>query len=1046
MKPTHLIMSAFGPFGGEVSLPFQELGTSGLFLISGDTGAGKTTIFDAISFALFGNASGENRSNDAFRSDYATGDTKTYVTLSFLHRDKEYTITRNPTYQRAKKVGDGTTEEKANATLWLPDGNVITGSSTVTQKVNELLGVDWSQFKQISMIAQGEFMKLLTADSKERGPIFRKVFGTSIYDQVQRKLKSMATELGNQCKTIDKSILQYLEGILCDENNVNYERIADFKKDKEKDIHQTAVIMELLSSILEEDRKQYRELQAENATLNEAITRVVKRYQEALQVNQIFEELEATKINKAKLIERSSEMLNIEERIRLAQKALYSVKPSHDHYLRVQAELCKLEEIISRQTIEEQELVKKRTLLEEQKKKTTAHPEAMERLSNAMTKITEEILKLEQIQELNGQRKRALEEVKQLEEKQVLSLKRKEELQQKQEEAILAGRQYTELQSQLFEIKEEKSKLVQLGKQLKELQNEGNELKVSQAELKKLEDIYTKKEQAYRTSYQEYQEAEILYYRGQAGLLAKKLNENEPCPVCGSLDHPKKAEHLEGILSEEQLGELKKQLEDKQQQLTEALSNYKQQDSKVRYLMDSIAVKAEDVFQREIEPKQIKEEVLQAMADGKTRYEANQNLMMKVTKDLAEKEEVKERLNSILREQKALEEILESGQVKIQTAKSIITSKEATLMALQDGLQTTSVEEAKLEFTKKKAAYDALHQERKEAEDAYTACDNEWIRVSSILKNNKEKQAQQVEIQQEAKKDLDECLKKASFATIEEFQSVLIKEEELEELIKELTEYQKSFQSITERLKHLESATKDKSVVEVTSILQEQEQLQEQRKQIEVQMQGVYYRIQNNDNIYNNAQKRYKEQEQIRSQYLQLNDLANTANGELRGKAKIPFEQYVQAFYFNHVIAEANKRLYKMTNSQYELRRKEDASNYRVVSGLELEVMDYYTGKTRSVKSLSGGESFKASLSLALGLSDVIQSFAGGIELDTMFIDEGFGSLDSNSLDQAIETLVSLSTGNRLVGIISHVSELKERIEKQVLLTKSMEGSKIKIK
>lgn len=192
--------------------------------------------------------------------------------------------------------------------------------------------------------------------------------------------------------------------------------------------------------------------------------------------------------------------------------------------------------------------------------------------------------------------------------------------------------------------------------------------------------------------------------------------------------------------------------------------------------------------------------------------------------------------------------------------------------------------------------------------------------------------------------------------------------------------------------------------------------------------------------------KRYREQEEVRAAYLQVNDLANTANGELRGKAKLPFEQYVQAFYFNQVIAEANKRLYKMTNSQYELRRKEDASNYRVVSGLELEVMDYYTGKTRAVTSLSGGESFKASLSLALGLSDVIQSYAGGIELDTMFIDEGFGSLDSNSLDQAIETLVSLSNGNRLVGIISHVSELKERIEKQLLLKKSMEGCTIKIK
>lgn len=1045
MKPIELTMSAFGPFGDEVNVPFHELGTHGLFLISGDTGAGKTTIFDAISFALFGNASGENRTSDSFRSDYAKGDIKTFVTLTFLHKGKEYKITRNPTYQRPKKVGEGTTEEKANATLYLPDGNVVTGASTVTSKVIELLGVDWAQFKQIAMIAQGEFMKLLTADSKERGPILRKVFGTSIYDQVQRKVKSMAIELGNQCKTIDKSIVQYLEGILCDENNSNYERITSFKEAKDKDIHQTSIIMELLVSILEEDKQQYEKLIEEKGQLNEVITKLIKEYQDAVQVNRFLDEIEEVKEQQNILLKRSSEISEKEQKIQLAKKALYTVKPSYDNLQRVLVELNQLEKIISDQQIKEQELDKKHALLKEAKEKTEDYPEQMRELSIAITKLQEEVTKWEQSIVLTKQLSEAKNNIVLLEKNEVQLLMRKEQLQKEQTEAMEAGKEYQRLQTKLFEIKEEKSRLEQFLKQLKSIYEEMKVIENEESRQKELDEIYSKKEAEYSKLYKSFHEAELLYYRGQAGILATQLSENEPCPVCGSLHHPKKAIQLEGILSKDKLEEFKAEVEKTNQELAECLGECRQQRNKITYLLEKVESSLDEILPNHTKENS-KELVIQAFNEYKSQYGQVINSMSEVVEDLKVKEKAQENLSNIVNELKLLEERIQTDKEKVQGVRSIITSKEASLEMIQNDLQTKSLEEAKDAYQRKQMSYSHMQKERNDAVEAFTACDNEWIRLNSVLKENIKKQIELSNRQKESEQSFHISLEKASFQSINDFQAVLMSEEEIETLTEEVVNYQRSCQSIIERLNYLENVTKDKSKIDVSSYLKEQEKLQEKRKQCDDKIQKIYYRIQNNEAIYNNTMKRYKEQEQVRASYLQVNDLANTANGELRGKAKLPFEQYVQAFYFNQVIAEANKRLYHMTNSQYELRRKEDASNYRVVSGLELEVMDYYTGKTRSVMSLSGGESFKASLSLALGLSDVIQSFAGGIELDTMFIDEGFGSLDGNSLDQAIETLISLSHGNRLVGIISHVSELKERIEKQILLTKSMEGSKIKVK
>lgn len=1045
MKPIQLIISAFGPFAGEINIPFDKMGGSGLFLISGDTGAGKTTIFDAISFALFGNASGENRTSDAFRSDYADRETKTYVTLSFLHKGNEYTITRNPAYTRAKKVGDGTTEEKANATLYLPDGGIVTGSNLVTAKVNEILGVDWAQFKQIAMIAQGEFLQLLTADSKERGPIFRKVFGTQIYEQMQKKLKGMSIDLGNQCKALDSSILQYLSGIQCEEQSIHYERLGSFLMSGTKDIHQTGVIIELLTSLLSEDKEIYRKKSEEKQRLDEAIADCAAKYQEALQINQMFEELKTATEKKRELDEKQTEMIQCEEQMQRSKKALYSVKPSYDAFLRIREELYRLNENKRLQEKNAEVLKEQLTFRKEEAEQTESYPERMNELTLRINRLKEEIDRYDRINRLQTEKKAMQQQMDLLSDQERENHRYEDKLKKQQEEAVEAGKECMILQKQIFDAREKAGTLDQRKKLLSEAEKKLEEIRKEEQELQLLTAEYEKREEEYRTWQLKAQEEELTYFRGQAGILAKHLKEDQPCPVCGSLHHPMKAEEPTGMISEEELKVLKDKVAGLQSRLTDVSLNIRQHNSKLSLLQEDVINSGKELFEETLTLLQLKDNIRESSKETEDMLLKVRNEWKEYTVLFESRNELQNRQKDIALELQKLEAKEKEIKEKLTIATSALASQDALLISTREGLHTMSQADAKEQLAKAETEYEQLGRKRKEALEAYNECENRLIAMNAAIEENQRMQTEKQELLASNKQTLDECLRKASFDGIEEFTKSLITEDELSQMEEKITLYHRNCQSIRERMEHLEAATKDKEEKDLSILMQLQEKQKEERTHCEDEVKKVYFRIEKNQEIYQNVNRRMKEQETLRNRYLQVNDLANTANGELKGKAKLPFEQYVQAFYFNHVVEEANKRLHKMTNGQYELRRKEDASDFRTVSGLELEVMDYYTGKTRSVKSLSGGESFKASLSLALGLSDVIQSYAGGIELDTMFIDEGFGSLDSNSLDQAIETLVSLSTGNRLVGIISHVSELKERIERQILLTRSMKGSTLQL-
>lgn len=1043
MKPLKLVMSAFGPFSKVVEIEFDQFGTSGLFLVTGDTGSGKTTIFDAISFALFGNASGENRTSDCFRSDFAGGEDKTYVELTFLQKGKTYQITRNPMYKRNKISGSGTTEEKANATLILPDTTVISGNTKVTESVTELLGIDWKQYKQIAMIAQGEFLQLLTANSNERGIIFRKVFGTQIYEEIQKKLKMMSNELKYKCEDLDKSILQFLNGILCDPESVHYNVISEWKY--KPDIHQVQKMMELLVLLLGSDQSKYKEESQKNQLLSEKMKEKAAEYMAAESANQSFAKLRLARGEQEKLLWLSEEMKQKEAKLLLAKKALYTVKPIEDIYLQVKKDVTELSGDIEKQSVQANKLEEELKRYAELLKEKEASKPRINELTVMISRQEAELVKYEAKASLEQEQKglndhaRKLEKLlEQLTNQRGLLSQEQKEKQTELEKDKNADCELLECQSLITQRTDGINKLNQFFEEYAVLDKENKTLLLYQKEFQQAEYLYHEKNRAY-------QDMEARFLREQAGIMALSLQEGIPCPVCGSTKHPAKAVPTQGAPSEQQLKQDKQQLEKVHKQMTDTSSKCQSQLTRVELLQKQLQKSASEQLTdsniASLETIHLKlQEKLQIEKLSLIELQAKEK---EIQSSIQKKLRCEKRLLEIAEEISQKDEQIAANKEEMTTASNQISSLEGKLAAYKaDLLFATKIEaEAALKTDRKECS--DLQEELQKTETAYQNCDTNLGNVKAVLADNQLKYTKKENELLAAEKEWMDKLYRCGFGEPGDYKKALLQEEELERQVSKLDTYRKNCEQVSQQIEQLLTDTKEQEEKNLSVILADQEELDHQKRASEEAMQNIYSRLKTNSEIRDQVNEKYKEQEKMRQEYITVSDLSKTANGELSGKAKIAFEQYVQAFYFNSVISEANKRLYKMTNSQYILLRKEDASNLKSSCGLELEVMDYYTGKPRSIKSLSGGESFKAALSMALGLSDVIQSFAGGIEVDAMFIDEGFGSLDSNSLEQAIETLNTLTMGNRFVGIISHVSELKERIDKKIVITKSIDGSRL---
>lgn len=887
MKPLKIKISAFGPYKNCIDIDFEKLGESGIFLITGDTGAGKTTIFDSISFALFGEVSGSNRPVPSVRSDFADNDTETFVELEFTHKNKKYKIRRNPAYERTKKRGEGTTKTSADASLEYDD-KVISGTKNVDIKIEEILGINSKQFKQISMLAQGEFLKILFAESKDRTEIFRRIFDTDIYNQIAKRLA-------------DKT------------------RIAKAELEQLKD---------------------YFAINSSNIVWKDGIQSVQPKDVNELFIQEILEKLQQEiKINSEQFEKCQEQISKQSDENSKMEKEITAQKDKNDKIDRCQ-KLQEEQKVLQ----EKQEDIKQKEIL-------------IQKSQEIINKILPKEDKKKELEKEILQKQKVLQDIS---EKIELGKKKKEKFKQ-----ILELIEIIKVQFQKYsELKDGKTELEDKIKKLQVIIKEQENKKIASENAQKLEAEWEKLST-------EVLEKEKEFFREQAGILAEKLKENEPCPVCGSLHHPNLAIKSTSVLTKEELDNLKEKEEKSRKTLTDATNKVTEINSKIETLIKEFGEKP-DVELYNKKYAEISEELEKAY------NQLNDNYKKIMLKDI----------------------VIESFEYDIFKEK--ITNK--------------------------------ISKEREE-----------FLKLQTQQEENKKQIDELLQKKEKAQNDYQNTLKELGFENEEQYKKSVLNNLQIEIFSKEIEKYKTDVTINATKLEEIQKEIKGFEKVDLTAKIQEfnnkKQELENMRKQ-----QMEYHRIfENNNRILVDLQTNSKKLDSKIKEFTMVEDLSKIANGTVYGKRRIEFEQFVQASYFDMVIIEANKRLLKMTDNRFLLVRKESSERVSDKIGLELEVIDNYNGKRRDVKSLSGGEAFKAALSLALGLSDVIQSYSGGIVVDTMFIDEGFGSLDTESREQAINTLNQLTDNHKLIGIISHVTELKERIDKKIIVTKSTEGSKITI-
>ncbi len=891
MKPLNLKISAFGPYKNEIEIDFKKLGNSGIFLITGDTGAGKTTIFDAISYALFGEVSGSNRQISSLRSDFANDETETFVELEFNHKNKIYKIRRNPPYEKAKKRGEGTTKKTADASIEFDD-TIISGTKNVDSKIEEILGINAKQFKQIAMLAQGEFLKILFAESKDRTEIFRRIFDTDIYNQISKKLVEKTK--------ITRAELEQLKSIFTiNASNIIWE--DEHLKEPIKEINEL-IIDEILNKLQEEVQK--------NKKAYNSSDKEIKKQEK--QISKLEEEIRIQD-DKNKQIDLQNELL-VQKRELEEKKD--EIKEKENLILKIQNIINKVLPIEKRLKEVKNEILQKQELFKS---------------------LEQNIIKGEEEEKASKNTIEILDKIK------------------------IILQKYNELLSQKVEYENNIKKVNEVFKQIENKKHLEENCKKLEADWENIKKYLSEKE--------------IEFFREQAGILAENLKENQPCPVCGSTHHPNLAQKTESVLSKEKLDELRKIEETSHNVFTDAINKVTEVNSKIDILKSD--------FEKDIEIEAYQKEL-------KEKFDKNE-------KDINEK------------------------YLEINNYYNQITGKNIKID----------------EFDYDKFKDDVTNKIANKRE--------QLLKNKTLLEEN-QKYLVELENKQIAEnKQYEEALKNLGFENEEEYKKTVYNEKQLETLKKEIDEYKKIVTINNTKLEEIEKVIKDYTKIDLTeskkSLDENREKLDKSRK-ILMEQNKIFG---NNERILKELVQNSSKLKSKIKEFIMIEDLSKTASGTISGKRRIEFEQFVQASYFELVIAEANKRLLKMTDNRFVLVRKESSDKVSDKIGLELEVIDNYSGKKRDVKSLSGGESFKAALSLALGLSDVIQSYSGGIVVDTMFIDEGFGSLDDESREQAINTLNQLTDNNKLIGIISHVTELKERIDKKIIITKSQEGSNINI-
>ena len=1047
MRPMKLTMCGWGSYPEKSVIDFSGFYHDGLFLITGPTGAGKTTIFDAISFSLYGDVSGRTREKTSVRSDFAAPDIDTYIELIFNHKDTEYKIRRSPKYTRPKKRGEGFTTSFERAELSIDHGTPIVSLNEVNKKIDEIMGMNYDQFKKIAMIAQGEFLELLVSSSKDRVEILRNLFKTNQYEKLQYHLSDRAKALFKEIEEYRHRVEEGIhlmdtgdsEGLreLCNAQNMNYEDIMSVGREYVKSDKDT------LSS-----------LEKELGNIGEEIREKITSITKGEQINSNIDKLNHIE---SLLKDKSGEKEQIKEKEEILSKALNAEKVRADERIYQDAydKKTNLQNKIARMKDAIHVLEPRVKTGEENYKEAVKNESVIEELQNEYNKLEEYLPFTEELIEFKN-KLTALE-------KEIQSIQRKEEAFHalEAEKKDLKGKLEREFHS--YEDIEEHIGEIHLLKQIGETKDktcqealEGiHQLIARKDQLASLQKDYERVNDDFKDFRDIYQQKEETYKKAIVGIVAKMVKEEEPCPVCGSLEHPHIAKISEEVPEEGELEELSKELE-KKKKMTDRIY---QETAKKKAEADTMMVQSEKLLIELGVPYESEDlwhtiELLEEKKKGNLccieelleklkNLTSVKNRKMKLRKeidtldtDIVSIAEEKEKNTHMFHEKKSEQDVLKGKMEQLisrlsenfpQVAGNEIKVKEQILIQMDEG--KSKILKLKEEISQAKENYELLKVE---------------LLGNQTLLGSSEGEYKNLEKETDSKRNrFLQSLKENHFREEAEYKNAVRTGEDTDKLSEEINAFYEQLSSLKKTKAALKEQIQEKSYVDLDDLRKQLEQLEEKEKRFRDEKEVLVLRITTNQKLIKSIEMNLAKKKELETSYGVIKDLDNVTKG-FNGE-RLVFEQYVLASYFEDIIMAANQRLSPMTNGRYELLKVDQVADARTTDSLNLEVFDNYTGKKRSVKTLSGGESFKAALALALGLSDIVQNNAGGIQIDTLFVDEGFGSLDTESLDQALDTLTSLTEHNRLIGIISHVNELKERIDNQIIVEKTNTGSKIRV-
>ncbi|HIZ70839.1 MAG TPA: SMC family ATPase [Candidatus Atopostipes pullistercoris] len=1019
MRPTRLVMNAFGPYRGKVDLDFTKFNNSSIYLVSGPTGAGKTTIFDGICYALYNKASSTVRDTDMLKSQFATDEDRCFVELTFEIGTTSYRVKRIP---KQKGPGArGNTINQAREVEFYKEGELLDTGTEADKAIEHLLGLSYEQFRQIVLLPQGEFRKLLLSNSREKEIIFRNIFGTEMIQNFQENLRIKARDL-------NKAYEEY--GMLLDQSLASIEFEADDELAKAIEKTDYEKILNLLAEKI--DKENHALTLKKQAILQfEQLERKNERWIQQLNEYQML------KIKEKELAERSTDIQTLKKAL-IQNDQAREIKREHDKLKELESEREKLAQKLQEKQEKLIHINKEREHLLSQQERSKEDEAQLEDIREAIKQLEEERTLFEKRDQLNAEALAAEKEQKEM----------TAQIKQLEEEAVAYDKKIQTLSGNLEELSLQRSRLEEKRKELAELEDAVHKNQQEKEHLEKLLGLQDtlahqiKKDQELSTqlhkSQKQYDQARQHYFGNLAGILAVELVDEEACPVCGSVHHPHPAQMDENTITKAELEKYEQTKNKDQTACTQLMAEIRQTEDQINEQKASLShfegeySKGLEEVSKEEQKLKEKQQQLQGVIRELEDYISKE---AQWRKDL-EKAQYSNQKNALnIQKQKTHQQMLREQLEKMAEDVQVIEKK----------LTHTDVNEVEFKMNEKKKSILNIQGEATRIQETLNKKEIEHSQVETSIEILSEQQSQNKEKRTKQKELFESQLEK--YEMDQNYSKFLLEKNIAEKYQQQIKTYENDASYTRKQRIKIEEALKTygEASPAVAELEEELEKTRALKREAEDTREKIIRKVSRLENSYQEIQKNYESSKELLGPLAVYQELSEVANGSTNRTNRVSFERYVLSIYFSEILVAANKRFEKMTNHRYELVRREEKTKGGAADGLELNVFDRYSGHKRSVRSLSGGETFKASLSLALGLSDIIQSQQGGVRVDTLFIDEGFGTLDANSLESAVETLMELQESGRLIGIISHVDELKDRIPSRILVESKKEGSHARI-